>query len=62
MKKRIVIILVLLAAAGAAIEGWMVGSIPLSEVRFAIFTACRLLDLPPEQIDADRALADSTQR
>jgi len=53
---------VVLAAAGAAIEGWMVGSIPLSEVRFAIFTACRLLDLPPEQIDADRALADSTQR
>lgn len=50
---------VVLAAAGAAIEGWMVGSIPPAEVRFAIHTACRLLDLPPDQIDADRELADA---
>jgi TetR/AcrR family transcriptional regulator, cholesterol catabolism regulator len=49
---------VVLAAAGAAIESWMVGSAAPSEVRFAIHTACRLLDLPPEQIDEDRQLAD----
>jgi AcrR family transcriptional regulator len=53
---------VVLAAAGAAIEGWMVGSIPPSEVRFAIHTACRLLDLPPDQTDADRELADTPKR
>ena len=53
---------VVLAAAGAAIEGWMVGSIAPSEVRFAIFTACRLLDLPPGLVDADRARADSPPR
>lgn len=53
---------VVLAAAGAAIEGWMVGSAPPSEVRFAIHTACRLLDLPPGQIDADRELAGTTER
>jgi TetR/AcrR family transcriptional regulator, cholesterol catabolism regulator len=53
---------VVLAAAGAAIEGWMVGSIAPSEVRFAIFAACRLLDLPPGQVDADRARADSSPR
>ena len=53
---------VVLAAAGAAIEGWMVGSIAPSEVRFAIFAACRLLDLPPGQVDADRARADSPSR
>jgi AcrR family transcriptional regulator len=53
---------VVLSAAASAIEGWMVGSIPPNEVRFAIFAACRLLDLPPEQVDADRALAGSSQR
>ena len=53
---------VVLAAAGAAIEGWMVGSIAPSKVRFAIFTACRLLDLPPGQVDEDRARADSSPR
>jgi AcrR family transcriptional regulator len=49
---------VVLAAAGAAIEGWMVGSIPPSEVRFAIHTACRLLDLSADEVDADRELTD----
>jgi TetR/AcrR family transcriptional regulator, cholesterol catabolism regulator len=53
---------VVLAAAGAAIEGWMVGSIAPSKVRFAIFTACRLLDLPPGQVDEDRVRADSSPR
>jgi TetR/AcrR family transcriptional regulator, cholesterol catabolism regulator len=53
---------VVLAAAGAAIEGWMVGSIHPSEVRFAIQTACRLLDLPPDQIGAARELADGPDR
>jgi TetR/AcrR family transcriptional regulator, cholesterol catabolism regulator len=53
---------VVLAAAGAAIEGWMVGSIAPGEVRFAIFAACRLLDLPPGQVDAVRARADSPSR
>jgi TetR/AcrR family transcriptional regulator, cholesterol catabolism regulator len=53
---------VVLAAAGSAIESWMSGSAEASEVRFAIHTACRLLDLPSGQIDADRALADSPQR
>ena len=48
---------VVLAAAGAAIEGWMVGSIPPGEVRFAIHTACRLLDLPAGEVHADRELA-----
>jgi len=53
---------VVLAAAGSAIETWMAGSTGASEVRFAIHTACRLLDLPPDQIDADRNLADAPQR
>jgi TetR/AcrR family transcriptional regulator, cholesterol catabolism regulator len=56
------VLVVVLTAAGAAIESWMVGSMPAHEVRFAIYTACRLLDLPPEQIDADRTLADAPQR
>jgi TetR/AcrR family transcriptional regulator, cholesterol catabolism regulator len=50
---------VVLSAAGNAIEGWMVGAVSANEVRFAIFSACRLLDLPPEQIEADRELADA---
>jgi AcrR family transcriptional regulator len=53
---------VALAAAGAAIEGWMVGSAPPSEVRFAIHTACRLLDLPSDEVEADRDLADMPPR
>ena len=53
---------VVLGAAGGAIEGWIGGSLPPSEVRFAIHAACRLLDLPPDQIDADRELADTTER
>ena len=48
---------VVLAAAGAAIEGWMVGSIPPSEVRFAIHAACRLLDLSDADVDAAHELA-----
>jgi AcrR family transcriptional regulator len=50
---------VVLAAAGAAIEGWMVGSVPASEVQFAIHTACRLLDLPPDKVGAEPAPADA---
>jgi AcrR family transcriptional regulator len=53
---------IVLSAAAAAIERWMAGSIAPHEVRFAIFTACRLLDLPPEQVDADRSRANSSQR
>ncbi len=56
------VLVVVLSAAGSAIETWMAGSIPASEVRFVIHTACRLLDLPPDVVDADRALADSPQR
>jgi AcrR family transcriptional regulator len=53
---------VVLSAAGSAIEGWMAGSVPPGEVRFAIHTACRLLDLPSTEVDADRELADVPQR
>jgi TetR/AcrR family transcriptional regulator, cholesterol catabolism regulator len=55
------VLVVVLAAAGSAIESWMAAPsmVSASEVRFAIYTACRLLDLPPEQIDADRRLADA---
>jgi AcrR family transcriptional regulator len=53
---------VVLQAAGSAIETWMAGLGSPGDVRFAIHAACRLLDLPPEQIDADRQLADAPQR
>jgi TetR/AcrR family transcriptional regulator, cholesterol catabolism regulator len=48
-----------LHAASGAIESWMAGLGSASDVRFAIHTACRLLDLPPDQVDADRQLADT---
>jgi TetR/AcrR family transcriptional regulator, cholesterol catabolism regulator len=51
-----------LHAAGGAIETWMSGLGTSSDVRFAIFSACRLLDLPPDVVDEDRALADAPPR
>lgn len=53
---------VVLSTFGAAIDGWLVGSLPASEVRFAVVTACRLLDLGPEEVAADRKAADAWQR
>ncbi|HUA40469.1 MAG TPA: TetR/AcrR family transcriptional regulator [Streptosporangiaceae bacterium] len=51
-----------LHAAGGAIESWMAGLGSPDDVRFVIHTACRLLDLPPADVEADRALAAAPQR
>jgi AcrR family transcriptional regulator len=53
---------VVLEAAGAVIETWLVGAVPPAEVRFAIRSACRLLDLPPDEVAADRQAADARER
>jgi TetR/AcrR family transcriptional regulator, cholesterol catabolism regulator len=53
---------VVLSTFGAAIDGWLVGSLPPGEVRFAVLTACRLLDVEPDEIAADRKAADAWQR
>jgi TetR/AcrR family transcriptional regulator, cholesterol catabolism regulator len=53
---------VVLATFGAAIDGWLVGSLPPSQVRFAVMTACRLLDLSPQEIAADGKAADPRPR
>jgi AcrR family transcriptional regulator len=53
---------VVLNAADGAIQTWMAGLTSPSDVRFAIHSACRLLDLPPDQVDADRKLADAPDR
>ena len=49
-------------AANAAVVHWFAGIIPTEEVRFQILLACRLLDLPEEQIAADRAAAQRDAR
>jgi AcrR family transcriptional regulator len=48
---------VVMEAYTGAVEAWLAGSTPASEVRFAILTACRLLDLPPDEVEADRRVA-----
>ena len=53
---------VILATFGAAIDGWLVGSLPPREVRFAVLTACRLLDVRPDEVAADRKAADVQRR
>jgi TetR/AcrR family transcriptional regulator, cholesterol catabolism regulator len=53
---------VVLSTFGAAVDGWLVGSLPASEVRFAVVTACRLLDLGPEEVAADSKAADTWQK
>ena len=45
--------------ADAAIRLGLAGFMPPAEVRFEILIACRLLDLPPETIEADRLAAES---
>jgi len=53
---------VVLEAAGAAIESWLVGIATPSQVRFSILSACRLLDVPPDDVTADREAADAWPR
>ena len=48
---------VVIVAADAAVRHWMGGIMTPQEVRFQILTACRLLDLPSEQVAADRETA-----
>jgi AcrR family transcriptional regulator len=48
---------VVMEAYTGAVETWLAGSMLASEVRFAILTACRLLDLPPDEVEADRRAA-----
>ena len=48
---------VVMTASNAAIVHWFAGIIPTEEVRFQILLACRLLDLPEDQIAADRLAA-----
>jgi len=45
---------VVIVAADAAVRHWLSGIMTAEEVRFQIRTACRLLDLPAEQVAADR--------
>jgi TetR/AcrR family transcriptional regulator, cholesterol catabolism regulator len=47
-----------IGAADASIQRWFAGIMPAGEVRFQIRLACRLLDLPEEQIAADRQAAE----
>jgi AcrR family transcriptional regulator len=51
-----------ISAANDAIQHWMAGALSPDEVRFQILVACRLLDLPPELVAADRGTALSTAR
>jgi AcrR family transcriptional regulator len=54
---------VVLEVYTGAVETWLAGSMPASEVRFAVLTVCRLLDLPPGEVEADRrAAADARPR
>lgn len=45
-------------ASDAAIRHWFAGTFPADEVRFRIRLACRLLDLPEEQVAIDRQAAE----
>ena len=49
---------VVIVAADAAVRHWMGGIMTAEEVRFQIRTVCRLLDLPAEQVTADRERAE----
>jgi AcrR family transcriptional regulator len=51
------IINVIIVAADAAVRHWMAGIMTPDEVRFQILSVCRMLDLPAEQVTADRELA-----
>lgn len=51
------IINVIIVAADAAVRHWMAGIMTADEVRFQILSVCRMLDLPAEQVAADRELA-----
>jgi len=51
-----------LTAANAAVVHWFAGIISADEVRFQIRLVCRLLDLPEEQIAADRQAAERDAR
>ena len=51
------VISVIIVAADAAVRHWMAGIMTPEEVRFQIINSCRLLDLPADQVAADRKLA-----
>ncbi|MFD3585406.1 TetR/AcrR family transcriptional regulator [Streptomyces sp. NPDC058683] len=53
---------VVLTASNAAVVHWFAGIITADEARFQILLACRLLDLPEEQIAADRNTAERGAR
>ena len=48
---------VVIVAADAAVRHWMAGIMSSEESRFQILSVCRLLDLPAEQVTADREVA-----
>ena len=48
---------VVIVAADAAVRHWMAGIMSTEESRFQIRSVCRLLDLPAEQVTADREAA-----
>jgi len=50
---------VVLEAYSGAAQTWLAGLTRPGEVRFAIHTACRLLDLSPDVVAADRRAADA---
>ena len=50
---------VVVTAANAAVVHWFAGILSAEDVRFQILLACRLLDLPQDQIAADRQAARS---
>jgi TetR/AcrR family transcriptional regulator, cholesterol catabolism regulator len=52
------IINVIIVAADAAVRHWMAGIMTPEEVRFQILSVCRMLDLPAEEVMADRELAE----
>ena len=52
------IINVIIVAADAAVRHWMAGIMTAEEVRFQILSVCHLLDLPADQVAADRELAE----
>ena len=48
---------VAIVAADAVIRHWMAGIMSPEEVKFQILAACRMLDLPADQVAADQELA-----
>jgi TetR/AcrR family transcriptional regulator, cholesterol catabolism regulator len=51
---------VVMTASDAVIRYWMVGVMTLQEARWQILSACRMLDLPDDQVAEDRQRAEST--